>query len=85
MATGKLGTLVMVNQETGSEHEIAVVSLNVVPTEDVKNTVGIKTGLQAEISVKMKVNRLTLLSLALGRKVTNNWLKMHGGVMVRRW
>lgn len=29
------------------------------------------------------INRLTWLSLIHGRKVTNNWLKMHGGVMIR--
>ena len=29
-------------------------------------------------------NRSILLSLLLGRKVTNNWLKMHGGVMSRK-
>jgi len=29
-------------------------------------------------------DRLAFLSLIYCRKVTNNWLKMHGGVMVRR-
>lgn len=31
-----------------------------------------------------KANRNALLSLFHGREVTNNWLKMHGGVMSRK-
>lgn len=31
-----------------------------------------------------KTNRNALLSLVHGRRVTNNWLKMHGGVMSRK-
>lgn len=30
------------------------------------------------------IKRNTLLSLFYGRKITNNWLKMHGGVMTRK-
>ena len=32
----------------------------------------------------MADNCLAILSLFHGRKVTNNWLKMHGGVMRRK-
>ena len=32
----------------------------------------------------VQINRNILLSLWLGRKVTNNWLKQHGGVMTRK-
>ena len=32
----------------------------------------------------VQINRNKLLSLIHGRKITNNWLKMHGGVMTRR-
>lgn len=36
------------------------------------------------VSVKnTKQSRLALLSLLYGFRVTNNWLKMHGGIMVR--
>lgn len=38
------------------------------------------------ISITMKSVRIDtrqLLSLVFGRKITNNWLKMHGGIMVR--
>lgn len=30
------------------------------------------------------INRNVLLSMFYGRKITNNWLKMHGGVMTRK-
>ena len=38
-----------------------------------------------EVTIEnVKINRNTLLSILLGRKVTNNWLKMHGGIMTRK-
>lgn len=40
-----------------------------------------------EITIEIETARIDkkdLLSLLLGRKVTNNWLKMHGGVMTRK-
>lgn len=39
----------------------------------------------AEATFECKIHRSTFLSLVHGRKVTNNWLKMHGGIMTRRW
>ena len=40
---------------------------------------------EVEITLEnVKVNRNTLLSLLHGRKVTNNWLKIHNGVMTRK-
>ena len=36
------------------------------------------------ISIRnIKQSRLAFLSLLYGFRVTNNWLKMHGGIMVR--
>lgn len=32
----------------------------------------------------VKINRNALLSFVHGRKVTNNWLKQHGGIMTRK-
>lgn len=32
---------------------------------------------------KLQINRLDVLSLMYGMKITNNWLKMHGGIMTR--
>ena len=37
-----------------------------------------------EFTTNCVVDRNTMLSLLYGRKVTNNWLKMHGGVMTRK-
>lgn len=35
-------------------------------------------------SLTIKPDRHLFLSLLLGRKVTNNWLRMHGGIMRRK-
>lgn len=40
---------------------------------------------EVTLTATTRLRRLTFLSLIHGRKVTNNWLKMHGGVMTRRW
>lgn len=37
-----------------------------------------------EVSFKCKIDDKVLLHLIYGRPITNNWLKMHGGVMRRR-
>ena len=36
-----------------------------------------------EFSFTTKLSRLDMYSMYYGRRITNNWLKMHGGVMVR--
>ena len=36
------------------------------------------------ITFNGRFDRLAVLSLIHGRKITNNWLKMHGGVMIRK-
>lgn len=38
----------------------------------------------AELTIATRFDNLTLLSLLMGRKMTNNWVKMHGGVMRRK-
>lgn len=35
-------------------------------------------------TMRIEVKRLDALSLMYDMKITNNWLKMHGGIMVRR-
>lgn len=37
-----------------------------------------------EATIIFNMNRATMLSLIYGRSITNNWLKMHGGVMQRK-
>lgn len=36
-----------------------------------------------EITVQLNLSRLEKLSILYGRKITNNYLKMHGGIMTR--
>lgn len=36
-----------------------------------------------EITVQLHLSRLEKLSILYGRKITNNYLKMHGGIMTR--
>lgn len=38
----------------------------------------------ATLEINTKIIRNMYLSLIFGRKVTNNWLKLHGGIMTRR-
>lgn len=35
-------------------------------------------------SMNVELDQLTVLSLLYGRQVMNNWLKMHGGVLIRK-
>ena len=37
-----------------------------------------------ECSFEVSIDRNSMLSLLLGRPVTNNWLKNHGGVMTKK-
>lgn len=36
------------------------------------------------MTAEIKMDRQSMLSLIYGQKMTNNWLKMHGGVVTRR-
>lgn len=38
----------------------------------------------ATLEITTKIDRNTYLSLLHGRKITNNYLKMHGGIMTRK-
>ena len=35
------------------------------------------------IEGKLQIGHLDVLSLMYGMRITNNWLKMHGGIMTR--
>ena len=39
---------------------------------------------EVSLTLALNIDNLTLLSLLMGRRITNNWLKMHGGVMRRK-
>lgn len=44
----------------------------------------ILTSYSGEMTVNVELDSLTVLSLLGGRQITNNWLKMHGGVLIRK-
>lgn len=50
------------------------------PTESVATVARNATG---TIEGKLQIGHLDVLSLMYGMRITNNWLKMHGGIMTR--
>lgn len=50
------------------------------PTKSVATVARNATG---TIEGKQQIGRLDVLSLMYGMRITNNWLKMHGGIMTR--
>lgn len=44
----------------------------------------LSTSWSGEMTMDVELDSLTALSLLSGRRVTNNWLKMHGGVLIRK-
>ena len=43
-----------------------------------------KFHLGGEATITCEFDRNSILSIIYGKKITNNWLKMHGGVMSRK-
>ena len=72
------GKLYINGAEVGEVPELLVVDTPMECDYRIRNTLEWSLQLKA-----VKVDRLALLSLLYGRKITNNWLKMHGGIMVR--
>ncbi len=44
----------------------------------------LSTSYSGEMTFDIRLDSLTVLSLLSGKRVTNNWLKMHGGVLMRK-
>lgn len=44
----------------------------------------LSTSYSDKMTFDIRLDSLTVLSLLSGRRVTNNWLKMHGGVLMRK-
>lgn len=44
----------------------------------------LSTSYYGEMTVNVELDSLTVLSLLGGRQITNNWLKTHGGVLIRK-
>ena len=80
--------------EDGSQRKIATISEAIIQTEkllmeaqeetgrEVRSIMGIQGSFEMTLE-NVKISYRTRLSLLYGFKVTNNWLKMHGGIMER--
>lgn len=54
-------------------------------TDEIPKIMKFSESVEGTIELKnVRINRNALLSALFGRKVTNNWLKKHGGVMTRK-
>ena len=74
------GTLYFGIPETGEINDVKEVKMEAEePSVDVK-----KIHLGGEATITVETDRNSILSLIYGEKITNNWLKMHGGVMSRK-
>lgn len=64
--------------------EIGEVNLELKPKEQKFNTIR-RPKKQMSGTIELKLREKEVLSLTIGKKVTNNWLKMHGGIMTRKF
>lgn len=79
----------MIDNETGriTNIDITPVSLELLPQVEPEGCcIGVDLAVGDDMTAEFTchVNRLTLLSLITGKRITNNYLKYHGGVMVRK-
>lgn len=82
----KNGTLYFGYPETGEKlGDINIVS-GAISVEPESENIGepIQLGGEYTFTCDCEIDRNVALSLVYGRRVTNNWLKMHGGVMSRK-
>lgn len=80
-----MSALYMVDTRTGEQSLISTTIMNMeVETEPIPDflTKGFNVPVTATFTAKLDSH--TFLSILLGHKVTNNWLKRHGGVMSRK-
>ena len=81
MSVGKL----YIGDDVFEVGEIQELELSPMPDESSPNYVmGIDLSETADFTCEVRLNHRVLLSIFTGRKITNNWLKMHGGIMVRK-
>lgn len=81
------GTLIFVDLANGEDFSAPVIPAAYAEIDEVDKVINKleTTELEATVTIyDIDINRLTWLGLIHGRKVTNNWLKMHGGVMTRK-
>lgn len=67
------------------DYKLPVAECKVVEAdEEITDPVAYYTDIEGSFLAEIKLDRNTRLSLIYGRKITNNWLKMHGGIMTRK-
>lgn len=51
---------------------------------DTKVIMGVDLASSSDFTFEIRIHSCDLLSILCGKRITNNWLKMHGGFMRRR-
>ena len=65
--------------------KLQVTECNVVESDEVAaDPIPYHVDYENSFSAKLNIERNTVLSLIYRRKITNNWLKMHSGIMTRK-
>lgn len=77
------GTLYEGNKEIGKTGRSTIYLSSSIPNRCKKDIFNLNDN-NSFISFTIKLSRLDSLSLQYGFRVTNNWLKMHGGIMTRK-
>lgn len=77
------GQLYFRDKPVGRFHEMNI-GMEIEDEENEKLPEHILTSYSGEMTVNVELDSLTVLSLLGGRQITNNWLKMHGGVLIRK-
>lgn len=75
------GQLYFRDKPVGSFHEMNM-TLDNESLDDLPEH--LSTSYSDKMTFDISLDNLTVLSLLSGRQVTNNWLKMHGGVLMRK-
>lgn len=77
----------LIFMDTGLKVPVSACSIETVDTyPDIATPNEVRSILQGTVegTLTLNVDNLVLLSLLMGRRITNNWLKTHGGVMRRK-
>lgn len=77
------GQLYFRDKPVGGFH-IMNIGMEIEDEENEKLQEHILMSYSGEMTVNVELDSLTFLSLLGGRQITNNWLKMHGGVLIRK-
>lgn len=80
----------LIFMDTGLKVPVSACSIETVDTyQEIATPNEIRSILQGgtvegTLTCTLSIDTLGLLTLLMGRKITNNWLKMHGGVLRRK-